>query len=476
MGWRRDDVLTPHVTLYGEVSPSDLGPYRKGLRLMDERGGSVPFYLQQFSENISRALEIVFVARDVPSLGYKSYYLLPADGQENGRQESNLQIARFTSDRENDVKEFRRPFGADVIENGFYRVTVDKATGRIALFDQVLGWDVIQGMEIVATEERGGNYAGVEPVSGRIIPTSIDQMDMEENNAARAVYRINGHTIDIPMVQRLTLYKDAKRLDIETAVEWNRPPYLRLEQLFPCRAANARIQCGVTFGANAADDLLPNSGPHLADEISKDSWLGARQVQDWIFAGNSDWSAAIGTDHQFVRLDAAIYARRDGARHAFHVGEGPKRRQYQLAGVPPPDTYRFRYSLSSGAGDWQVNKSYDAGLNFNHRLIPVRVVDEVSRKTLPPSHSFLPLEADGIVLSAVKKAGAGTEIVLRLYENTGRPSTIPVSFLGRNRRFREVNLLEEDMPASELRQTLTLRFYELKTIRLQTEPSWEALE
>ncbi len=56
LGWVRDDVVRTHLTLYGEVSPADLGAFRKGLRLLDEAGNSIPLHVVEYSENISRAL------------------------------------------------------------------------------------------------------------------------------------------------------------------------------------------------------------------------------------------------------------------------------------------------------------------------------------------------------------------------------------------------------------------------------------
>jgi alpha-mannosidase len=461
LGWKRGDVVNAHVTLYGDVSPGDLGALRNGLRLVDERGEPVPFFVREYSENISRAIEIVFVARNVPSLGYRTYYVLPADAAENGEP-----AARIKLDRENDLKDPRRPPGADEVENRFYRVTIDKATGRLSVFDKALNRDVVRGMEIVATEERGGNYVGIEPVSGRTIPNSIDLAEVEESNAVRVAYRISGHTIDIPVVQRLILYGDSKRIDLENTVNWSRPHYVRLEQLFPCAEPGMRIQYGIPFGSNSAENLLPNSGPHLSDEITKDSWLGARHVQDWIFAGNSEWGVTVATDHQFMRLDGSTLRAEMVRGTRFTSVRVVRDQKVGSLEYPPPGTYRFHYSLSSGAGDWRANKPYQAGMNLNHALIPVSVVDDVSRKYLPPVQSFLPIAADGLVLSAVKKADADSEIVLRFYENSGKTVTTPIPFLGTNRRFREVNLLEEDLPNAE-QQILTVRPYEIKTIRLQ---------
>jgi hypothetical protein len=97
---------------------------------------------------------------------------------------------------------------------------VDLATGRVALFDKALGRDVCRDMEVAALEERGGNYIGKEPPSGRTIVSMVDSVEVLENNPVRGVMLIKSHIADIAITQRLTLYHCLKQLDIENAVEW----------------------------------------------------------------------------------------------------------------------------------------------------------------------------------------------------------------------------------------------------------------
>jgi len=403
LGWDRDDVVQAHVTLYGDVVPGDIGDYRKGMRLVDEAGRDVPFHIEQYSENISRALEVVFVAKGVPSLGYKTYYLRPADGPA-----SLPQAAQITLDNSNDVKEPRRALGSDVMENEFYRVTVDRATGRVTLFDKTLQRDVLKNA-IAGAEERGGNYIGIEPLSGRSFPQSIDRVEVEANNGIRAVMKTSGHLIDMPETQRLILYKDLKRLDIENTVEWRGPRLVRVEQLFPYQAPNAQIEYGVAYGSNDSGNLIPNTEPHMPDEIRKESWLQARHIQNWIFAGSSEWGLTLATGEQFVRLEGGMF-RGEMLRGAHDTsvkvvrGDAVGSMDY-----PPKGIYTFRYSLSSGRGDWRASKSYRAGMNFNNALIPISVVDNISEKSLPPSQSFFSTGADTLVLSAVRRRTTATE-------------------------------------------------------------------
>lgn len=205
MGWSRDDVVKTHLTVYGDPSPGNIGDFRKGMRLLDEEGESIPFQVEEYSENISRAMVLVFVARGVPSLGYKTYYLVGAD-----KPDAFPQAASVVLDSGNDRREPRRQMGSHTIENSFYRLSVDRATGRVTLFDKELDRDVCRDMEIVASEERGGNYIGVEPLSGRTIPASVDGVVVEQNSPVRAVVRINCRIADIAITQLLTLPEGLK--------------------------------------------------------------------------------------------------------------------------------------------------------------------------------------------------------------------------------------------------------------------------
>jgi alpha-mannosidase len=460
-GWARSDVVKAHATLYGDVAPRDIAEYKKGMRLVDEKGTAIPFHVEQYSENISRALELVFIAHNVPPLGYRTYYLTPTE-----QPEAVVKATEIKLDSQNDLKEPRRPLGADVMENDFYRVTVDKATGRVAVFDKELSREVCKDLEIVGVEERGGNYIGIEPLSGRTIFNSISQVEVEEDNAVRAVMKITGQIADIPIIQRLILYRGLKRLDLENTLTWKGPRFIRLQQLFPIMQPQAQIHYGVPFGATAADNLIPRSGPHLQDEIKLESWLQSRQLQDWIAAGTSDWGLTIATDHQLVKLGEGIIRAEmlRGARFAsVKVVRGD---EITSLYYPPPGTYLFKYSLSSGSGDWKTMKSYQAGMNFNHPLIPISVVDDISRKSLPPTHSFGSWQGDNLVLSTVKKSDLEDAILLRFFEIKGSRTETPVEFLSQRRNFQEVNLLEESVGRSEER-VLKVNPYQIKTIKMR---------
>jgi alpha-mannosidase len=465
LSWTRDDLVKAHVTLFGQVSPADITPFKKGLRLVDQMGRPVEFDVEQYSENISRALQLVFIATDVPSLGYKTYYLIAAD-----QPESASKAAKVTLDDERDRREPRRSLGSDVMENDFYRLTVDRATGRVTLLDKTLNRDVCRDMEIVGTEERGGNYIGIEPPSGRTVVRVIDDVTLEENNPIQATLRIDGKIADIPITQRLTLYHTLKRLDIENTVDWKGPRLLRIELLFPLAAPDAAIHYGVPFGVNSADNIMPNTGTHASDEITMQSWRRSRLVHDFLHAGTSEWGLTIATDHQQFRIGEGLVRAQmvRGTRFtsARVVGNG----QSVSMHYPPPGSYVFRYALSSGTGDWKSNKAYRTGLAWNNPLLPVSVVDDLSSKALPPTNSFCAVSSENLVVSALKKADRSPKVLVRLYEAEGSDVKTSLDFLGKNSMFSLNNLLEEDAgPASQ--RTVQVTPFEIQTLAITRDVS-----
>ncbi|HEX6464951.1 MAG TPA: glycoside hydrolase family 38 C-terminal domain-containing protein, partial [Vicinamibacterales bacterium] len=461
LSWTRDDLVRAHVTLYGEVAPAEIAAYKKGLRLVDETGAAVPFHVDQYSENISRAVELVFVARGVPPLGYKTYFLI-ADPQ----PVPEAAAVKVTLDRENDLKEPRRPLGSDVLENEFLRVSVDKATGRVTAFDKTLNREICRDMEVAAVEERGGNYIGVEPPTGRTFYNAVRSVDLEENDSMRATLTIAGEVAGVPVTQRLTLYRGLDRLDIENTVEWTAPRFVRLEQRFPLEQQNASITYGVPFGANTADNIIPNSGTHMPDEIKPESWRTARHIHDWIHAGDGSWGLTVATDHQFVRIGGDLIRGEMVRGTRFTSVKVVRENEVASLFYPPPGTYVFRYSIAASGGDWKRAKAYRTGMAFNNPLRPVSVVDAVSPKTLPPSQSFLSLDADDVVISTLKKAEDGRAVLVRMYEIEGTGAHSSVEFLGQRRRFRDVSLLEEER-GREDQLALRIRPYEIRTITIR---------
>lgn len=460
LSWTRTDIVRAHVALYGDVVPREIQDYRNGMKLVDSQGNAVPFDVESYTENMSRALTMIFVAQNVPSLGYKTYYLEPTEPGTN----SPASVVKM--DDENDLANPFRVPGADTAENQFYRVTIDRPTGRISIFDKRLNRVISKDMEVVAEEQRGGNAISIFPDTGRTIPNLINSVKLIRNGSEETVLEISGDVDGEPITQRLTMYKDVARIDLEDTVHWTPGRAMEIQQVFPTDMPDAEVRNGVPFGSVSAKEMMPGAGPRSHDEVPKELWEKWRQIQYWIAASTPDWNVTISADHQLFTVD------KDAIRGDLIRGTTFNQlRTYQdgkpvPVKQPTPGDYVFRYSISSGTGNWAHAQSWRKGMAFSNNLIPVISEDELSEKTLPPEQSFLQVDGDSLVVSALKKADKGNGIVVRLFEETGQTVDTPIRFLGQNYRFQPVNLMEaeEGRPSQS---TLHVDPYKIKTIELQ---------
>ena len=92
----------------------------------------------------------------------------------------------------------------------------------------------------------------------------------------------------------------------------------------------------------------------------------------------------------------------------------------------------------------------------------VSATDELGKKELPASHSFLSAKSDTVVLSAFKKEDVGDRLVARFYEIEGRPGDFGLRLDGKGQRTTSLNLLEE--PITDDPQSIAP--FEIKTLRL----------
>jgi alpha-mannosidase len=86
-------------------------------------------------------------------------------------------------------------------------------------------------------------------------------------------------------------------------------------------------------------------------------------------------------------------------------------------------------------------------------------------KPLPSEKSFLSLNADNLVLTALKKADESESIVLRAFEIEGKKAESSILFLGKEVNFRQANLLEENL-AGEKQNVLHAQPYEIDTLKI----------
>lgn len=113
--WERSDTCSAEVNL----------PARGAIRMIDDEGTEVPlvFGESRAVDTTTRIGSVSFVAKDVPGIGHRSYYLVPTATVPKAEQRPDL-----------------------LIDNEFFEVSIDRATGNVErVTDKTTGQDVLNG-------------------------------------------------------------------------------------------------------------------------------------------------------------------------------------------------------------------------------------------------------------------------------------------------------------------------------------------
>ncbi|QGA82234.1 glycoside hydrolase family 38 C-terminal domain-containing protein [Halomicrobium sp. LC1Hm] len=266
-----------------------------------------------------------------------------------------------------------------------------------------------------------------------------------EDGPIRATVRQRRSFGDSALVQEISLYRDSRRVEFRTEVDWQEEEKL-LKAHFPA---------GVSATSATYDTHF---GHHERDTHSNTSWDAAR----WEEAGGQ-WVDVSETDYGVALLNDCKYGVNvDGTDISLSLLRAPNH--------PDPEadrgTHEFTYTLLAHEdGPAQAGVDRAAGeLNATTRARPVDEAAAVAPVTVGD---------EDVVVSAIKRAeDSDDELVVRLYESAGRHVDTTVDFEFAVTDARETNLVEDTRDTRTVDDSqLSLSFdpFEIKTIAVHID-------
>lgn len=432
-------------------------------RVVDSEGKERPSQLlPRGASGESRFPELVFIADDVPALGYKTFYLVederPAPKPPAGR-------------------------APQVIENGWYRLRL--APGGVAgLFDKELGCEVLDtrkflGFEVF-TMRSVGNGAGE---FGRVQQPTMDGFDSigrhkpawevvaDESGPIKTVLALEQPMPDCTVRQKLIVYNTIKRIDCEVSLAgFDGNPYREYRLAVPVAADKGDVAYEIPFGVlevgkgEIAGTGGPAYGNLVYDELCSD--IRPREVQNFLYAGDESFGLTFSTsvavnDYEDPTDDPVPYPVLQpillASRRSCH-GEG---NWYLQEGE-----HEYRFSLTSHAAGWR--NGYRAGIAANNPLMAV-LSTFASFQDLPESLSFLPTNAANMILATMKKAEADDAVVVRVYDIEGKDGETEIRLPVPVKAAFRTNIIEEPGAALKPRRgqlVLPVGHNAIETLRL----------
>lgn len=429
LAWPRTDIVEADVQLKHPVT--------HGVSVLDSAGHQILVQTISSAQSTGQ-YHLLLLAEDVPALGYKVLHVVDAAPP----VPSDLQVH------------------GTAIENAFLKVEVDPTTGCIThLIDKKTGYDSIAkggcANELQAFADNPKLYDAWNIDPGTLdhaqLISATDSVQIAEQGTLRAVIRIKRHWQSSAFVQDVILYAGIAHVDLAYDVDWHETHVL-LKAAFPLASSGPVATFEVPYGTIQRPTTRDNSIDEAKFEVPALRW------------------ADLGDDLHGVSL-------LNDSKYGYDALGNVLRLSLLRSPVyPDPDAdrgrQRFTFSLYPHAGTWQQALTVRRGYEFNYKLAALQV--EQHDGTLPQSKSFVQVDDNQVVLTAMKKAEDGSALILRLYDWSGAASTARIALPGNPRAVDEVNLMEAPTGKSFKLEGNTVIVpvgpYEIKTISVKYQP------
>ena len=442
LAWQRTDLVVLEL-------PED---DRKAYTVFDASGREIP---SQTVPSGRYSNKILFIAKDVPAMGYSIYQLR---SQKRYREWQPI-IASQTS-----------------IENEYYQIKIDTTTGWLkSIFDKKADRELLAGAgnELQLFKDMPANWDAWNIGLGERYPSILRGMELVETGPVRSIIRVK-HDFLKPGVQKsyptpnnpnsyfvqdIILYNNIDRIDFVTEADWWED-HVMLKVAFEVAAEDTVATYEIPFGTIQRPTTMRNKWEKARFEVSQQQWSDL-----------TDASKEFGIS----LLNRAKYG---GDIHDNVIRLSLLRSPKWPDPMADMGKHQIEYALYPHERCWKGGKTMQKGYEYNYPLL-AKLVNSHKGK-LPKTHSFVSIEPANIILHTIKKAepemsfsshsSTGENIwVLRLFEAYGKETEAVISLPRILRRAVLSNILEEDgekLPVEGNQVKLKLPAHRIVTVKV----------
>ena len=432
LSWQRTDPITVSVNLQkGKAKSLGIITSKK------KKTASQMLKAEYYDDGSIKSADIVFIAKNIPSIGYKTYYV-----EQSLKTPEKTNKITSVSNYENDV--YKITFG-----NGGISQIYDKELKR-----DLFKTDKFKGAEVF-TLYSNGNGAGEFGDIQQPYMKDFDKVSLHnptwkvvKNGNVFTTYRIKQPILNATVQQDVTVYHELKRVLFETKLlNWNGVLYREFRTAFPIAMDNALITHEVPFGSvKVGHDEIQTAGDRYT-ALCKN--VHPRAIMDWISASDDEMAVTLSSSVAAVDwIDPTSDNTNTVLQHVL------------LASRTSCHWEGNEYSQEGSHSYHNILTSNKSGNNTGERIAkqhndPIHVnvyPDKSANAFLPETVSFFNVDKENIIVTTIKKAEDTDELVVRMYDTKGENSTVKVQSFFDINNFKQTNIIEENpVPVSELK-------------------------
>lgn len=399
--------------------------------------------------------ELIFFAKGVPPLGYKTYLFVPEKGKSNYKGSVLLK--------------------GNVIENQFYRISFDDKGKIKSIYDKELGKEIVDKdaphslNQIIlrwAKDHREEYPENVKFYRGR---------NGEICKSILIFSKLKG----IPeIIQEILLYDNIKRIDFNNRILKDSTPLQEVYISFPFLIENPEFKFEASNSiVEPLKDQFPGSNSdyytiqHWTKIFNEEIEIVFSSIEAPVVEFSKLWEGYVSYAHHSITPP--------GFGHRFRkYGEFKKGWIYSYifnnnfrTNFSPVETFEslFRYSITSFRNNNCDLKARNFGWEFLNPLIPVCIKGKKEGK-LPLYFSFCEISEPNVVLLTFKKAEDNNGYIIRLIETEGKNTDVSINFpFFKIKKVYKTNLIEENIdliPSSSHKFSISIKPFAISTFRI----------
>ena len=414
-------VFNPHAWEVGGNIEYDYnwGTNHKTSRVDDERGNALPHQWAPGSSEAGSRMKLV-VSMTVPAMGYRQIRLW------EGENPIAKQAVKVTE---------------NTLENEYIKLQISY-NGSIGLYDKISGKNLFiggdTGCKAIIIDDPSDTWShDIKTFNKEIGAFGNATIKILEGGPLRGKIRsISTYGSSILTVD-WTLYSGSKNPEAKVTLDWHE----RLKMLkfsFPVEVDSPVATYETSYGT-------------IVRATNGDEDPGQRWIDVTGKNGSSNYGLAVFNDAKYGYSVAGSDMRISVARSAVYAHHNPKILDMKAEHLwMDQGIQTFRILLVPHKGNWQHSNLVRIAEELMAPCIPI--YQGIHKGTLPKFGSFLSVDAANIIVSAVKQAENGEDLILRCVETNGSSSVANLD-LGFIKRKWTGNFLP----------------YEIKTLRVNTK-------
>ena len=380
----------------------------------------------------------LFVARDVPPKGYRTFSLRQAAQETAGETALSVSATGFS--------------------NRFYDVRLDEKACIVSLYDKAEGREVVvpgkRANVLTAYEDKPFEYDAwnieqyYSEKSWEV--DDVESVEVVERGPVRGALRVTRRFQDSTIVQTLYVYADLARIDVKNHIDWKARQVL-LRVSFPVDIHAEEATYEIQYGNVKRPAHFNTSWDQARFEVCAHKWMDFSEDGYGVSVLND---CKYGCDVHNGVMSLSLL------KSPYYPNPDADREQHE-----------FVYSIVPHAGGWREAGTVQSAYALNNPL--TAVAGSAGGGSLPQSYSLVACDAPNVVVEVVKKAEDSDCTVVRMYECYNRRSDVTVTFAGEMAQVSECNLMEsvegdapEKLDAHRFR--FTIRPYEIRTFMLRS--------